>query len=337
MLRAGCSSVYWFFVPFSFVDVSRTLAFLPDILLPPLPSRRPSRLRAFAALLLIALLLSTGCASSPAPAQTFVAQAQRLHDDALAQTIIPPSDVEDYIQEIGHRIITAAREAAPDKTASPFFADVQFHLVDSPVPNVFTTGGKHIYVYAGLLQFCQNEEELATAMSQAYAHLVNLDLENTGLKPDDHRPVRADVWQFVINPFSSQQDMDADRLAFSIFEKAGWDGNKFEYLFQRVNDTYHSNPVPNRSSLGERAANAHALSVTARRADRRPPVADRRTFALLKHQAAALAANQKPPPEDELFLLALPNLILSHELPDEQAAQESLRPPPPAAVQLEPN
>jgi predicted Zn-dependent protease len=294
-------------------------------------------LRILCALSLAATALLAGCASNPAPAQEFVGQAQRLHDSALSQTIIPDNDLEDYIQQIGQRIIAAAREAAPDKTASPFFADVQFHLVDSAVPNVFTTGGKHIYVYAGLLQFCQNEEELATAMSQAYAHLVNLDLEHTSLKPDDHRPVRSDVWQFVINPFSSQQDMDADRLAFQIFEKAGWDGTKFENLFQRVNDTYHSNPQPNRSSLAARAANAHALSVTATRTDRRPPVADRQTFILLKHQAAALAARQKPPPDDELFLLALPNLILSHELPAEQAAQERLRPPPPPSVQLEPN
>ncbi len=284
-----------------------------------------------------AFCLLGGCVSAPAPAQQFVAQAKRLHDDALAQTVIPDRDLEDYIQQIGQRIIAAAHEAAPDKTANPFFADVQFHLVDSPVPNVFTTGGKHIYVYAGLLQFCQNEEELATAMSQAYAHLVNLDIENTGMRPDDQRPLRADVWQFVINPYSSQQDLSADQLAFQFFDKAGWDGTKFENLFQRVNDTYHAPPEPNRSSLADRAAHAHALSQTATRANRRPPVADRRTFALLKRQAAALIKKQAPPPEDELFLLAMPNLILSHDLPEQQAAQESLRPPPPAAVQLEPN
>jgi predicted Zn-dependent protease len=296
-------------------------------------------LRGLCGLTLAMTLLHCGCASSPAPAQDFVAQAQRLHDSALSQTIIPDSDLEDYIQQVGQRIIAAAREAAPDKTASPFFADVQFHLVDSAVPNVFTTGGKHIYVYAGLFQFCQNEEELATAMSQAYAHLVNLDLEHTSIKPDEHRPLQAAVWQYVINPFSNQQDTDADQLAFQIFEKAGWDGTKFENLFQRVNDTYHSSPEPDRSSLAARAANAHALSVTATRSDRRPPVADRLTFIQLKRQAALLAAKQKPPPDDELFLLALPNLILSHELPAEQAAQDRLRPPPPppAAVQLEPN
>ena len=212
-------------------------------------------LRAFS--LAAALLLLSGCASAPAPAREFVAQAQLLHDDALSQAIISDRDLEDYIQQIGQRIIAAASEAAPDKTSNPFFADVQFHLVDSDVPNVFATGGKHIYVYAGLFKFCQNEEELATAMSQAYAHLVNLDIQNTSMKPDDHRPLRADVWQFVINPFSSEQDLAADRLAFQMFDKAGWDGTKFENLFQRVNDTYHS-PPRSQPLIAERACRQRA-------------------------------------------------------------------------------
>jgi predicted Zn-dependent protease len=281
--------------------------------------------------------LAGGCASGPAPAQEFIAQANRLHDGALAKTIIPNTDLDDYIHDVGQRIIDGARLAAPDKSANPFFARVQFHLVDSNVPNVFSTGGEHIYVYAGLFAFCQNEEELATAMSQAYAHLLNLDLQRTDLHPDPNRTMRAEVWQFVINPFSNRQDLEADNLAFSIFQSAGWDGSKFENLFQRVNDTYHSLPEPNRSSLADRAANAHALSKTAVRQNLRPPVADRHTFEDLKREAEILAAKQPPPPDDETFLLALPNLILSHDLPEQKAAQDLLRPPPPPEVKLEPN
>jgi predicted Zn-dependent protease len=300
-------------------------------------SRQIPQMLLFGLSLALACVTLGGCATAPAPAQEFVAQANQLHDGALAQTIIPDRDLKEYIQEVGQRIIDGAREAAPEKASNSFFANVQFHLVDSKVPNVFTTGGKHIYVYAGLFEFCQNEEELATAMSQAYAHLMNLDLERSGLHPDPARPLRSDVWEFVINPFSNAEDLEADKTAFAVFEKSGWDGSKFENLFQRVNDTYHSMPEPNRSSLVERAANAHALSTTATRQGRRPPVADRHTFELLKHQAAVLAAKQTPPPEDETYLLALPNLILSHDLPEQRAAQDLLRPPPPPAVKLEPN
>jgi predicted Zn-dependent protease len=286
----------------------------------------------------VALLaaLATGCAPAPAPATVFVAQADRLHDTALAQTIVANRDLDDYIQQVGQRIIDAAHQVAPDKTANAFYSTVEFHLVDSAVPNVFATGGRHIYVYAGLFQFCQSEEELAAAMSQAYAHLVNLDIEQTGVTPDEHRSVRMDVWQFASNPFSSAQDMEADRLAFLIFAQGGWDGTKFEYLYQRLNDEYHGPDQPGRASLPARASQAHALSVTATRATQRPPVADRRTFSLLRHEAAALAAAQTPPPDGALFLMALPNLLLSHETADERAAQDRLRPPAPV-VPLEPN
>ena len=144
--------------------------------------------------------------------------------------------------------------------ANAFFSTVEFHVVDSHAPNIFAAGGRHIYVYAGLLEFCQNEEELATAMSQAYAHLVNLDIEQTGITPDENRSVRADVWQYVLNPFSGSQDMDADRLAFQIFDKAGWDGSKFEFLYQRLNDKYHSPAESGRASLAARALRSRDYS-----------------------------------------------------------------------------
>ena len=263
-------------------------------------------------------------------------QADRLHNAALAQTILFDRDLDDYVQQVGQRIIDAAHQAAPDKTANEFFSGVEFHLVDSMPPNIFATGGRHIYVYAGLFQFCSSEEELATAMCQAYAHLVNLDIERTGITPDANRSLRADIWQFASNPFKSAQDMEADRLAFRIYELAGWDGTKFEYLYQRLGDAYHGPSDPGRASLSDRAAAAHALSVNATRDHRRPPVADHETFIMLRHKAVALAASQAPPPDGQLFLMALPNVLLSHETAEERAAQDRLRPPAPA-VQLEPN
>jgi predicted Zn-dependent protease len=233
------------------------------------------------------------------------------------------------------RIIAAAHVVAPDKTENSFFDEVEFDLVDCPIPNCFATGGKHVYVYAGLFKFCQSEEELATAMCVAYAHLINLDVENIGIVPDPARTMRQDVWQFVTKPFNAQQEQAADQLAFEIYTKAGWDGMKFEYLFQRVGDEYSAPADAPREAIAARAMAAHALSRTASLADRLPNVADRRMFAELRRSAVALSGNANG--EGELYLLALPNIVLSHELPQEQAAQERLRPPPPSQVPLEPN
>lgn len=286
-------------------------------------------------LMLSAVALTAGAGCARAPAAQFVAQADRLHTNAMASTVIPDRDLHDYIQQIGARIIAAAHVVAPDKTDSSFFDDVEFDLVDCPIPNCFATGGKHVYVYAGLFKFCQSEEELATAMCVAYAHLVNLDVENVGIVPDPARTMRQDVWQFVIKPFNGQQENAADQLAFQIYTKAGWDGTKFEYLFQRVGDEFSAPADAPREPIAARAMAAHALSRTASLADRRPNVADRRTFSVLRRSAVALSG--KANGEGELYLLALPNIVLSHELPQEQAAQERLRPPPPSEIPLEPN
>ena len=137
----------------------------------------------------LCVAFSTGC-SGPAPAAQFVLQADRLHDAALAAAVNRDDYLARYVQEVGKRIIQAASDAAPQKASNPLFAQMQFHLVDSDVVNAFTTGGRHIYIYSALLQLCDNEEELAAAMTHEFAHALNLDVERTGLKPIPDAPLR---------------------------------------------------------------------------------------------------------------------------------------------------
>src|SRR3954454_6522066 len=120
--------------------------------------------------------LATGCAPDRAPAARFQRQAEQLHDGVLASTITPNDELNDYVQEIGRRLEAAAKDVVPDKASGPFFQSMQFHLGDSPIVNVYTTGGAHVYVYRGLWEFCRSEEELAAAIAHAYAHAINLDV-----------------------------------------------------------------------------------------------------------------------------------------------------------------
>jgi len=134
-------------------------------------------------LLVVGLVWGGGCAPNRAPAARFVEQADHLHAGALQSTIVPDPELNEYVQTIGERLEKAAQAIVPDKASGPFFKSMKFHLVDIPVINVFTTGGSHIYVYRGLFDYCLTEEELAAAMAHAYAHALNLDMEQTGLNP----------------------------------------------------------------------------------------------------------------------------------------------------------
>jgi hypothetical protein len=278
-----------------------------------------------------------GCAPNRAPAARYIQQADQLHGQAFASTIIPDADLNAYIQEIGKRLEQAARDEVPDKARGPFFQNLQFHLVDSPIINCYMTGGSHVYVYRGLLDFCRNEEELAAGIAHAYAHALNLDFEATKLKPPEKpQPVREVVWDFVTNRFTMQQERDADRLAFRLYARAGWDPAHFEDLFGRLSDPYPDGAT-DRDPLPKRAENARGLVAAAPKKWRQLPVADPRTFDSLRKQAESLRFASPASNDARLYLLALPNCILSQDLDVQKQAQERLRPPPPPPVQIEPS
>src|SRR4030095_4365702 len=93
--------------------------------------------------------LGTGCAKDSA----VIAQANQF-DQGLEPAVINDRDVDDYMQQIGARLIVAAKELHDDhygpkshfsENSSWMFSTdrVKFHLVNSKALNAFTTGGEH--------------------------------------------------------------------------------------------------------------------------------------------------------------------------------------------------
>lgn len=295
------------------------------------------------------LCLCAGC-TGPRARREFVRQAERLHESSLTPAVLRDDLVAAYLQEVGQRLIEGARAEAPDKASDPLFARLRFHLVNTPdLPNVFTTGGSHVYVYSGLLRsgVCDTEEELAAAMAHAVAHALNLDVQNALGQADPRTPPPGVAWQFVSNRFTAQQEWEADKLAFAIYVRAGYDPELFGNLFQKLSDRYPGRAAVDRAPTWIRPQVALRSTLDLRRIRRRPPVADRRMFADLRRQAQSPAATgQSPadPPADpaaaeeaQIFLWAFPNCILPFDLPRQQQAQELLRPRPPAEPPIEPN
>ena len=302
---------------------------------------RSSLLVAAAAL----LTFSLGCAG-PRAKREFVEQAQRLHDTSLAPALTREPELSLYIQMVGDRLLEAARGAAPDKASDPLVSRIKFHLVGADLPNAFTTGGTHIYVYSGLFRagVCDTEEELAAVMAHALAHALNLDVQNTLGKADPRMPPAGVAWQLVINRFTAQQDWAADKLAFSIYARAGYDPEQYGNLYLKLSDRYPGPAAVDRAPLSIRPEAARVSGVTALRKWRDArPVADRRTFADLKRKAQSLASAGVPASNPtqaqvaQVFLWAFPNCVLAFDLPAQVQAQELLRPRPPPTPTIEPN
>jgi len=282
---------------------------------------------------IVLLLFCPGC-FGPAPAAEYVRQAQRLHDGALASAVTSDADLRDYVQLVGQRLVEAAKSAEPGKVHDPVLSQMQFHLVGCPVPNVFTTGGSHLYVYSSVFQVAQTEDELAAAIAHAYAHAMNLDIEHVGMRPDPARPLPGVAWDFVVNRLKLPQEQKADRLAFEVYTKAGYDPARFVALFENLAQVA-APQAPGRIPPAARAQAARSWSDDAPKGRRPLPVADPRTFATLRGGAARLLPTGSP--DAQLILRAFPNCLLAGDTPDQQAAQQQLRPPPPPPTRLEPS
>ncbi len=79
------------------------------------------------------------------------------HFDVIDDPVIVP-----YVNKIGQRILASLPQ-------QPF--TYQFHVINEDVYNAFATPAGHIFVYTGLLNAMQEEEELAGIMGHEIAHV----------------------------------------------------------------------------------------------------------------------------------------------------------------------
>lgn len=306
--------------------------------------------------LLLLTAAAAGCQSGPRPTPEFVEQAEVLHRAALAPAVVRDRDLTDYFAEVGRRVVAGATAANAANTRDPTFAAMQFHLVGSDVVNAFGTGGRHIYVYNGLVQACQSEEELAALMAVQYAHALDLDVQRTGMRPDarpatDRQAVDRVALLYVASPFAAGQLLEADRRAFDFYAFGGWDPAKFPLAYERLKSYQRLDLPPAtggdgqpRPTLSVRAAAGRSLASAppARARDRRQPtVADAQTFRELKQSAEAVSRQLRGTDRAFLYLAAFPNVVLPGDLPIQEQAQVQLRrdavPPTPPGPAIEPS
>jgi hypothetical protein len=131
------------------------------------------------------------------------------------------------------------------------------------------------------------------------------------------------------------QEQAADKLAFDIFIKAGYDPEQYVALFEELTDRYPAGQAIDRQPMIVRTQAARQWAQAAPRTRRPLPVADPKTFLALR-KSVADRANGSPTLLAYVILRAFPNCMLASDLPEQLEAQEKLRPVAPAK-RLEPN
>jgi len=302
----------------------------------------------------LSLALLQGCAGprvSPTD-QSAIDQADKLH------ATLAPAVVEDrnprlkrYFEQLGARITTAAQNLdqlgrlhtegdgngpAPGEGSNQwmFAKDITFHLVNSPLPNSFTAGGRHIYIYSGLFQQCQNEDELASVFCREYAH-VYLRHAGRAIRRDQLPNQEGDtplIYPFATLRYPAQFARAAETVAFPIYMKAGWDPTRFASLYQRLLDSGGTSDAVDRALLAGRVADAQRRTETLPAEARewaQPSVADEARFAQLRSETRSLIDGLARTPRTELLLATFPSALNSEDTPIQVNARLRLFPPPP--------
>jgi len=141
-----------------------------------------------------------------------------------------------YVNHVGQKVAQASRRPEISYT---------FKIVNTDVVNAFSLPAGYVYVNRGLLDFVQNESELAGVLAHEVGHVVayhcmndiaRRELVDQGLQKlkqtgvlDDQQT--ADLLQhyggplllFADRKFSREEESEADMLGLYNEERAGWD------------------------------------------------------------------------------------------------------------------
>jgi predicted Zn-dependent protease len=324
----------------------------------------PQTRRILALLVLPLLLIATGCATD----KQVIAQANEAHSQIKPAVITDPV-LDGYVQQIGDRMVAVAREmhaqgygskAHKGEDSEWMFQDIEFHLVNSPTLNAFTTGGQHIYLYSELFISSKTEDEFAAVVAHEFAHIYGRHVQKgmnrqyailggaaaaavagAALAGEDNRMTGAGVGagvglaagQFLGLGFTRDDEDEADKFGFQFYVRAGYDPSKFADFFrQMIEKGYDKSPelVSSHPKLANRVTNAEKrvkdLPPVARQW-RQPNILGPQRFAELQNRARQYA---KKVPRDktleaaQLMLAAFPSCVAPEDLPDQRKAQEEL-------------
>jgi predicted Zn-dependent protease len=324
----------------------------------------PLSLKRFGLLLLTMAALTAGCATD----KQIIAQASDAHTE-LEPAVITDRDLANYVQTIGDRIVAVAKDMS-DEGYGPkahksgdtawMFEGIQFHLVNSPTLNAFTTGGEHIYLYSELFNSSKTEDEFAAVVAHEFAHIYGRHVQKgtdrqymvlgaaaaaavggAVIAGEDNYMTGAAIGggvglaagQFLGMGFTRSDEDEADDLGFNFYVRAGYDPNQFSGFFQTMIDKGYDTTPEMMSSHPKLSNRVEAAKKRAEELPeiasqwRKPNVASPNQFRRYQQRAKELARNT---PQDrsleaaQLMLSAFPSCVAPVDQPTQTEAREKI-------------
>jgi len=156
--------------------------------------------------------------------------------------IIKDPEIVNYVNSVGQKLVA---------TLGPQPFSYHFYIIKEDVYNAFATPAGHIFIYSGLLQALDSEEELASILAHEIAHVVcrhisqKIDMANKvniatlagvvagallGIGGGSSAAANAltigsvAAGQSLTLAFSREDERQADQIGLGILRKAGYNG-----------------------------------------------------------------------------------------------------------------
>jgi predicted Zn-dependent protease len=145
-------------------------------------------------------------------------------------------NVTEYIQDLGVRLAHL--------TEHGLFINWKFSVVRDLEPNAFSIGNGYVFVTEGVINFAQNEDEIASVLAHEIGHELAGDFCKTTdnffktlsdlvftSENSQHQKIKVGSLTQVVDPIKEQR---ADRIALSILEAAGYEPKAMLELAYRL-------------------------------------------------------------------------------------------------------
>jgi predicted Zn-dependent protease len=213
-----------------------------------------TRLPGKALTFLLLVLLLAGPLSRPARAELSIEDEKKMGEQFLTAALrqfrfIEDPEVVDYINKVGQRLV---------KHLEAHTFPYDFYVVDSNALNAFAAPAGHIFINRGLLEFTDNEGELASILAHEIAHVQSRHIAERlarsqklslvtlgGLLAGIFLGGSGTAGQAVIAgtlagsaslqlSYSRQNEEEADRKGLRYTEAAGYPGQEMVSIFQKM-------------------------------------------------------------------------------------------------------
>jgi len=170
-----------------------------------------------------------------------IAMGQESHPEVLAQFgAVENADLQQYCARIGNELAKASH-----RPNLPW----QFTIVDSPVVNAFAVPGGYVYLTRGILEYMNNEAELAGVLGHEIGHvtarhsvtqisqgqLMNLGLGLGSIFSSEFRQVGGLAQmglEVLMLKYSRDHERQSDQLGLDYMSKCGYDPEQMSKFFQ---------------------------------------------------------------------------------------------------------